>query len=166
MDNERTLVLVALNMNYSPVAPHRPGTYIVGWLDGNESDAHDHLNTCKHEQINVLIQNAFMVQIGIEFEPEFERDAQGRPVRGPDGKPVPTGNMGVNQGFSMFPLTLMDHANGNGYGVEATHWIFPKGTMLQDFETQFDVMRDRLVSSRSGLTQHTNLPPGMKPPQA
>jgi hypothetical protein len=165
-EETKTLVLVALNMNYTPVAPHRPGTYVVGWLDGDEQKAHDHLNTCKHEQINVLIQNAFMVQVGIEFEPEFETDPQGRPVRGPDNKPVLTGNMGINQGFSMFPLTLMDAANGNGYGVEASHWIFPKGTMLQDFETQFSVLKDRLVSTRSGVTMHTDLPPGAKPPQA
>lgn len=166
MDNERTLVLVALSMNYSPVAPHRPGTYVVGWLEGDQEKADSYLNACKSERINALLKNAFMVQIGIEFEPEYERDAQGRPVKGPDGRPVPTGNMGVNQGFSMFPLTLMDHANGNDYSLEATYWIFPKGTMLQDFETQFDVLRDRLVSSRSGVTTHRNIPDGTAPPQA
>ncbi len=166
MDDERTLVLMALHINQTPVAPHRPGTYVVGWVDGNQDTAQDHINTCKSERINVVVKNAFLVQIGVEFEPEFEKDPQGRPVKGPDGRPVPTGNMGVNQGFSMFPLTLMDPANGNDYSLEATYWIFPKGTMLQDLETQFGVMRDRMVSARSGVTTHTDLPQGMKPPQA
>jgi len=165
-DDNRTLVLMALPMSATPVGPHRPGTFVVGYVNGEKDLANEYLNACKSEKINVLIQNAFLCQIGIEFEPELELDPNGNPVRGPDGKPVLTGNMGINQGFSMFPLTNMDATNGCDYGLEATYWIFPKGSMLQDFEQHFQVMSERLLNARTGMTTHPNLPPGMKPPQA
>jgi hypothetical protein len=150
-------------MSVTPIAPHRPGTFVLGYLTGDQEEANNYLNTCKVEKINATVQNAFLVHVGIEFEPEFERDPQGRPVRGPDGQPVLTGQMGVNQGFAMLPLTKMDAVNGCDYCLEVINWVFPKGTMIQDLEAQLTEVRDQLLHSRTGITTHSaGLPDNMK----
>jgi hypothetical protein len=163
-DDTRTLVLISLPMGQTPVAPHRPGTYVLGYVPGDQKAAHAYLNECKAQKGNAMIENAYMVQIGVEFEPEIEMDPQGRPVRGPDGGPIKTGNMGITQGFALMPLTNMDAVNGCDYGVEALHWVFPKGTMIQDLEAQMEHASSKLLHARTGMTQHRNVPQGMTPP--
>jgi hypothetical protein len=163
-ENTRTLVLVHLGMNQTPVAPHRPGTYVCGYVAGDQTAAEDYLNTCKGEKINALVHNAFLVQIGIEFMPALELDPQGRPVRGPDGKPViREGQMDVRQGFALMPLTKMDATNGCDYSVEAISWIYPRGTMIQDLESQMEATRNNLLHSRTGITTHpAGMPAGLR----
>lgn len=156
MEDTRTLVLVHLPMNQTPVAPHRPGGYVCGYVEGNQEAAEVYLNTCKQDKINALIRNAFLVQLGIEFVPGIELDPQGRPVRGPDGRPVQKdGAMDVRQGFALLPLTKMDAVNGCDYSVEAISWIYPKGTMIQDLESQIEATRNNLLHSRTGITTHS-----------
>ena len=152
----RTLVLVHLSMNQTPVAPHRPGTFVVGYLDGDQDAAEDYLNTCKVEKRNALIKNAWLAQIGIEFMPTVELDPEGRPVRGPDGRPViREGQMDVRQGFALLPLTKMDATNGSDWSIEAIYWVYPKGSMIQDLESHITITRDNLLHSRTGLTTHS-----------
>lgn len=166
-EDTRTLVLVHLGMANTPVGPHRPGTYVCGYVNGTQEEADGYLNTCKKMKTNALIRNAFLVQIGIEFEPQVQRDSDGRPVRGQDGQLISTGHMGIKQGFALLPLTNMDATNGSDYSVEAIYWIFPKGSMVQDLESQMKITADNLLHSRTGITTHpAGLPQGMRPPRA
>lgn len=164
MEDVRTLVLVHLSMHQTPIAPHRPGTYVCGYVDGDQKATEEYLNACKKDKINALIHNAFLVQVGIEFVPGIEVDPEGRPVRGPDGKPVrKDGSMDVRQGFALLPLTKMDAVNGCDYSVEAVGWIYPKGTMIQDLESQIEATRNNLLHSRTGITTHSaGMPAGLK----
>lgn len=158
-----TLVLIHVPAAQTPIAPHRPGTFVVGYLEGSQVDAHEYLNACKAEKSNVMVRNAFLIQIGIEFEPEFQRGPEGRPLPGPDGQPLRTGKVGINQGFALFPLSAMDAVNGCDYGVDPIYWVFPKGSMVQDLEAQMAAAADTLVHKRSGITTHPNLPQGIRP---
>lgn len=165
-EDTRTLVLVSLPMAQTPIAPHRPGTYVVGYIPGDQTEANDYLNKNKVNKTNAIVQNAFLALTGIEFEPRFAVDPHGNPILGPNGEPQKTGRMGVMHGFTILPLTRMDAANGCDYGVEVEHqhWIFPKGSMIQDLETNIRMASDNLVETRSGLTRHPNVPSGFGPP--
>jgi len=71
---------------------------------------------------------------------------------------VRTGKMGVKQAFALMPLTNMDAVNGSDYGVEVVHWVFPKGTMIQDLESQMETTGERQMERRSGLSRAREIP--------
>lgn len=158
-EENRTLVLVALDMTLTPVAPHRPGTFVVGYVDGDQKEANDYLNQCKKDQINGTVQNAWLIQTGIEFEPIYDRP----PI---PGQPPPrVTHMDIKQGFACFPLTKLDALNGSDFSLPLSYWVFPKGTMIQDIGAEIDKARENMATKRSGVTVHSaGLPPGLKPP--
>ena len=163
-DDNRTLVLVHLAMAQTPIAPHRPGTYVCGYVEGNQNHVEEYLNSCKVAKKNALICNAFLIQLGIEFSPALEMGPDGKPLRGPDGKPVMReGVLDIRQGFAMMPLTKMDAMNGCDWSVEAVNWVYPKGSMIQDLESHMENTRNNLLHSRTGLTTHSaGLPSGLR----
>lgn len=158
---ERTMVLVSLPVESNPVEPHRPGTFVVGYLAGDLKTAHGYLNSCKRERDNALVENSWLLPVGISFTPNSADDApdprdprrdprdprQMRPQRGPI-------RLDVQHAAVVIPFTRMDNSNGVTWAVpitEKTVWVFPTGTMLQDLEAKIDHARNTLVEARAGL---------------
>lgn len=135
--NEETMVLIALSHEFSPVEPHRPGTYILGYLPGTRDNAHETLNRAKTTGTNILVYKAWLLQVGLAFVPESENSRR----------------LSINNAAFVLPLTRMDCSRGVTYGVPPTIWAFPEGTMQQDLEAEIEKVRTTLVHQRSGITQ-------------
>jgi len=153
----KTLVLLQLAVTSTPISPHRPGSFVVGYVDGDQMDADNYLNECKTTKRNALIQNAFLAQIGIDFVPTPVRDDQGQPVLDADGNPKTNPlHVEIAHGFAMMPLSNMDATTGCDWSAEASVWVFPKGSMIQDIEAQMAAIRNSLLQARSTLHTPTS----------
>jgi hypothetical protein len=155
--NDRTLVMIPMSKDHTPVEPHIPGTYVVGYIAGTESDVEETLNACAQAETNVRIENAYLVVLGITFAPMKANPHDERQFNPqlPMGHPAqPEMKLALKHALSMMPLTQMDHSMGLTYSmpVKNMHWVYPKGSMIQDLESQMELTRKQLTESRSGVT--------------
>jgi len=152
--------MASLDMTLTPVAPHRPGTFVVGYVNGDQDEANNHLNDCKRQGINALIADAYLVQAGIEFMPIYDSP----PV--PGHPPPRVTHMDLKQGFACFPLTKLDALTGSDISLPLSFWVFPKQTMVSSLEDEIAKVRTNMAEKRSNITVHSaGLPPGLKPPR-
>lgn len=145
MESDRTMVMVSLPVESNPIEPHRPGTFVLGYREGNQEEVHTHLNKCKKERNNVILENSWLLPVGISFVPTEEMDPRSR------NKNV---RLDVQHAAILLPLTRMDNSTGSTWAVpitDKTVWVFPTGTMLIDLEAKIEHARNTLVSNRSGL---------------
>jgi hypothetical protein len=153
MDAEtKTMVMIALPHHQSPMEPHTPGTYVLGYVDGDQDAANDYLNAHKQAKTNALVKNGFLIQTNVKLTPDPE-GPQPNPQMPPNHPQQPKMKLILVHGFLIFPLTQMDNQAGLTYSMDVdTHWVFPTGSMVQDMETQMENCGKSLVENRSSLT--------------
>jgi hypothetical protein len=157
MDDDRTLVMIPMNKDQTPVEPHIPGTYVMGYVEGSEKEAEAYLSEASAAGRNVKVENAYLVVLGVTFSPVKANPQDERPFNPqlPMGHPSqPEMKLALKHALSVMPLTQMDHSMGLTYSmpVKDMHWVYPKGSMVQDMESQMEMTRKQLTESRSGLT--------------
>lgn len=153
---DRTLVMVSLPVESNPVEPHRPGTFVLGYIQGDQKTAHDYLNAAKKEHNNALIENAWLMPVGISFVPQGGPEMEQGDPRDPRRMRPQKGPMrlDVQHAAVVIPFTRMDNSAGVTWAVPITEksvWVFPTGSMLIDLEAKIDHARNTLVENRSGL---------------
>lgn len=157
MDNEnRTLVMIPMDKDQTPVEPHIPGTYVVGYIDGSEEEVEETLNACAQAETNARMENAWIMVLGMTFAPmkaNPQDERQFNPQLPLNHPSQPEMKMALKHALSVMPLTQMDHSTGLTYSmpVKNRHWVYPKGSMIQDLESQFEMTRRQLTEGRTGI---------------
>lgn len=163
MSDNRTMVLVALPHTLSPVQPHKPGGFIVGYVEGGETEAMESLNKHKQDKTCAKVQNAWIMQTATYYQPVLVNE-QGEVIRKigqlPPGQALPPeAKMQTVTETSISALTNIDAANGCDYYIEPIMWVIPKGVMISKLEDHMQAASARMVQ-KSGLSLHSQIPQG------
>ena len=153
MESERTLVMVSLPVVSNPIEPHLPGTFVLGYLQGCQETAHTYLNNAKREKNNALLENGWLLPVGVSFVQVGSEERLPDP-RQPRIRPKGQVRLDVQHAAIVIPLTRMDNSAGITWAVPITEksvWVFPTGSMQTDLEAKIEHARNTLVENRSGL---------------
>ena len=193
MSDTKTMVAIHLAYEFTPIQPHTPGSFVIGYYEGDREAAETYLNSCKINGENVLLDNAWLLAVGISFEPRVnpemmagvqglakiaeqvqEKNKQLAAAIMMNLKPIAQNmkagddkqqQVDLNHTHMLMPLTMLDPNNGLTYSVPPTYWFYPRGSMEAELGNQIDHMRTQLLNSRSSLAVAQSMPDELKDPR-